>query len=43
MILVNGTKIEGNWYEDNLDGEVKEISPNGEIREHFYQNGINLG
>ena len=43
MVLVNGVKLEGNWNEDNLDGDVKKIYPNGEVKKLFYQNGIKLG
>ena len=39
----NGTKLEGNWDEDNLHGDVKKIYPDGKIKELLFQNGNMLG
>ena len=43
MFVEDGVKIEGTWYQGNLDGDVKKIFPDGKIEELFFQNGICLG
>lgn len=43
MIFTDGIKLEGDWDEDNLDGDVKKIYPDGKTEDLFFQNGIMLG
>ena len=42
MIFNDGSKLEGIWNEDNLDGDVKKIYPDGRTENLFFQNGYML-
>ena len=43
MTFTDGTKLEGVWNEDNLDGDVKKIYSDGRTENLLFQNGFMLG